>query len=60
MPNWIGIDGKHCRIKCPPNAGSQFYNYKHFYSIVLITVAEAQYNFILIDVGAYGRDNHVQ
>ena len=34
-----------------------FYNYKLFYSIVLQGVADANYRFIFIDVGAYGKQS---
>lgn len=34
-----------------------FYNYKHFYSIVLQAVADAHGKFIVIDVGGYGNQN---
>ncbi|GFX28075.1 DDE Tnp4 domain-containing protein [Trichonephila clavipes] len=58
MPNCIGCaDGKHCRIQRPPNAGSLFYNYKDFHSIVLLADADAYACFTMIEVGAYGKDN---
>jgi len=58
MPNCTGsIDGKHCLIKCPPNAGSLYFNYKTFHSINLLGVAHTNCCFTLIDVGAHGRDN---
>ena len=59
MPNCIGsIDGKHCCIKCPPNVGSLFFNYKSFHSMNLLGVADANCCFTLIVVGAHECENN--
>ncbi|GFQ72245.1 DDE Tnp4 domain-containing protein [Trichonephila clavata] len=46
---------RNCRIQRPPNAGSLFYNYEDFHSIVLLAVADTC--FTLIEVGAYWKEN---
>ena len=55
FPNCIGAgDGKHIRMKCPPNTGSNFYKYKSFFSSVLLAFVGPQYQFLYIDVGCQG------
>nr|CAI5846621.1 unnamed protein product [Callosobruchus analis] len=56
FPHCLGaMDVKHVVIEAPIHSGSEFYNYKGTFSIVLFAIANANYNFLYASVGCQGR-----
>ena len=61
MPNTIGaLDGKHVSCRCPPGSGSLYFNYKRYYSVVLMALVDANYKFIWADIGGRGASSDAQ
>ncbi|XP_057310560.1 uncharacterized protein LOC130648525 [Hydractinia symbiolongicarpus] len=58
FPNCIGaIDGNHVVMQVPARGVSSFFNYKKTHSIVLMAVCDADYKFLLVDIGDSGRQS---
>jgi hypothetical protein len=58
FPNCLGaVDGKHIRLIKSIESGSLYYNYKHYFSVVLLAICDSNYLFISVDTGAFGKNS---
>ena len=58
FPNCIGaIDGKHIRLVQPAHTGSLYFNFKNFFSSLLLAVCDADYCLTYVDIGSYGKSS---
>ncbi|XP_045106669.1 protein ALP1-like [Portunus trituberculatus] len=56
FPMCIGaLDGKRILISKPPRSGSEYYDYKGHFSLIMMALVDADYKFMYVDVGASGR-----
>lgn len=44
-------------MECPKKTGSKYYNYKFFFSLVLLTVCDLKYCFTSVDIRQYRGDD---
>lgn len=56
FPNCLSaLDGKHVAFRTKKVDGSFYFNYIQFHSLILMTLVDADYNFLYVDVGCNGR-----
>ena len=54
------LDGKHIRVKKPPQSGSSYHNYKKYFSLLMLALVDAEYKFLWYDIGTPGSCSDAQ
>eukprot|EP00057_Strongylocentrotus_purpuratus_P004884 XP_003729692.1 PREDICTED: uncharacterized protein LOC764491 [Strongylocentrotus purpuratus] len=52
--------GKHIHLQKPNKSGRLYFNYKQFFSVVLMALVDSKYQFMWIDVGGVGHQSDAQ
>ena len=59
---FAALERSHCPISCPAAGAEpmkQYYNFKNFYSVVLLALVDAHYRFIWASIGAPGNTHYL-
>ena len=60
-PNAVSaLDGKHIATKKPKRSGSEYFNCKGYFSLVLLALVDADYKFLWVNAGGSGSSSDAQ